>query len=137
MVIAATDVSSVNSRIAREAPSLVNVVDVPEECTFIASSVITRGPLTIAVSTGGVSPAFSRAIRKELENLYGTEVGRYLQFVGAVRKKALAGITDRNKRERFLKDLASERTLHLLRTTGVEAVKKSVEKKLERLRTSG
>jgi hypothetical protein len=54
-----------------------------------------------------------------------------------VRKKALTGITDRKKRERFLKALASESILKQMRTKGLEAAKKSVEKQLERLRTSG
>jgi precorrin-2 dehydrogenase/sirohydrochlorin ferrochelatase len=136
LVIAATDVPSVNSRIAKEAPSLVNVVDVPKECTFIAPSVITRGPLSIAISTGGASPAFSKTIRKELEKVIGPEVGEYLKFAGAMRKKALAEISDREKRERFLKDLASEKTLQSLRTKGMQALKHAAEERLEKLRTS-
>jgi len=130
LVIAATDIPSVNSKVAREATSLVNVVDVPKECTFIAPSVVRRGPLTIAISTGGASPAFSKTIRTELEKAISPDVGEYLVFVGEMREKAFAGICDRKKRERFLRDLASEKVLQQLRTKGLVHMKKSAEERL-------
>lgn len=133
LVIAATDDLSVNTQVARDAPSLVNVVDVPKECSFIAPSVIKRGPLTIAISTGGISPAFSKTIRQELKKIYGSEIGEYLNFVGSIRKKALAGISDTKKRERFLKDLASGKLLQSLRTKGFRVVRKVIEEKLAKL----
>ncbi len=132
LVVAATDVPSVNTRVAKDSPCLVNVVDVPKECSFIAPSVIKRGPLTIAISTGGISPAFSKTVRQELEKIYGPEIGKYLDFVREARKKVLAGINDKKKRERFLKDLASGKTLQRLRTEGFLVVKKVVEERLAR-----
>ena len=136
LAIAATDIPSVNSKVAREATALVNVVDVPKECTFIAPSVVRRGPLTIAISTGGASPAFSKTIRKELEKTISPDVGEYLSFMGEMRKKALASIRDPKKRERFLKDLASEKVLHLLRAKGLARMKQSAEERLLRLMAS-
>ena len=133
LVIAATNSPSVNTQIAADAPFLVNVVDVPIECSFIAPSVVKRGPLTIAISTGGVSPAFSKTIRQELEKIYGLEIGEYLNFVASIRKKASAGIRDKKKRERFLKDLASGRILQNLRKKGFQVVKIAVEEKLAKL----
>ncbi len=133
LVIAATDSPSVNTQVAKDAPSLVNVVDVPKECSFIAPSVIKRGALTIAISTGGISPAFSKTIRQELEKIYGTEIGEYLNFVKGMRKKVLAGISDTKKREGFLKDLASGKTLQNLRTEGFRVVRKAVEEKFAKL----
>lgn len=133
LVIAATDNPSVNTQVAKDAPSLVNVVDVPRECSFIAPSVIKRGPLTIAISTGGISPAFSKTIRQELEKIYGPEIGEYLTFVGSIRKKALAGISDKKKRSRFLKELASARILQSLRTEGFKVARKAIEEKLAKL----
>ena len=133
LVIAATDSPSVNTQVAADAPSLVNVVDVPKECSFIAPSVIKRGPLTIAISTGGISPAFSKTIRQELEKIYGPEIGEYLKFVSSIRKKALAGISDAKKREQFLKDLASGKILQSLRADGFRVLRKAVEEKLAKL----
>ena len=69
IAIAATDDSKVNQRIAAEAKErnvLLNVVDVTHLCTFIAPSVVSKGDVTIAVSTGGTSPALARKFREEL-----------------------------------------------------------------------
>src|SRR3989337_4068042 len=74
IVISATDSSETNERVARDAKSLhklTNIVDTPDLCNFIVPSVFRRGTLSIAVSTGGVSPAFAKAIRNELEQIYG------------------------------------------------------------------
>lgn len=133
VVIAATDDPAVNTRVAADAPCLVNVVDVPKECSFIAPSVIKRGPLTIAISTGGISPAFSKTIRQELEKIYGPEIGEYLSFVRGMRKRALAGIRDTKKRESFLKGLASNRILQSLRAAGFREIRESLEEELAKL----
>ena len=69
IAIAATDDNKVNRQIAEEAEQrnvLLNVVDVTHLCTFIAPSVVRRGDVTIAVSTGGASPALARKFREEL-----------------------------------------------------------------------
>ena len=69
IAIAATDDNEVNRQIAAEAESrnvLLNVVDVTHLCTFIAPSVVRRGDVTVAVSTGGASPALARKFREEL-----------------------------------------------------------------------
>ncbi len=133
LVIAATDSSDTNRRVSKDAPALVNVVDVPAECNFIAPSVVRRGQLLIAISTGGASPAFSKALRKELQVCYGPEFSGYLKFVKEIRLKAMAAIPQGNRRERFLKGLASEEILSMLRAKGVDAVKKMVKGRLEKL----
>ena len=69
IAIAATDDNSVNRQIADEATDrnvLLNVVDVTHLCTFIAPSVVRRGEVTIATSTGGASPALARKFREVL-----------------------------------------------------------------------
>jgi precorrin-2 dehydrogenase/sirohydrochlorin ferrochelatase len=137
LVVAATDSEEVNRRISRIAPALVNVVDVPAECNFISPSVIKRGPLTIAISTSGISPALSRAIRKELEKIYGPEFSEYLRFLKKVRAKALAGVAEKKERERFLKGLASERMLKMLRSEGIAAVKEKVVGRLKKIAGKG
>lgn len=126
VVIAATDSSTINTRISNDAEGLVNVVDVPPLCNFIAPSVIERGPLTLAISTSGTSPALAKTIRKELEKLYGPEIGGFLNFLGVVRRQALQRITDQKTREKFLKGLASAGTLDALRRNGLPEVKKKI-----------
>ena len=62
LVYAATDDPKLHRELAAEARALgipINVVDVPELCTFIAPAVLKRGALQIAISTAGASPAFA------------------------------------------------------------------------------
>lgn len=132
LVIAATDSAETNRRVSKDAPALVNVVDVPEECNFIAPSVVKRGHLVIAISTGGASPAFSRAIRQELQLLYGSEFSGYLKFVKEIRRKAMTAVPEKGRRERFLKGLASGEILATLRAKGIGAAKKVVTDRLKK-----
>ena len=69
IVIAATNQRDVNERIFEDAERLgilLNVVDDPPRCNFIAPSIIERGPVTLAISTGGASPALARKLRESL-----------------------------------------------------------------------
>ncbi|MBI5639620.1 MAG: bifunctional precorrin-2 dehydrogenase/sirohydrochlorin ferrochelatase [Nitrospirae bacterium] len=126
LVVAATDSPEVNRQVAKDAPGLVNVVDVPSQCNFIAPSVVKRGDLIIAISSSGVSPALSKTLRKELEKLYGPEFSEYLRFIKKVRTKALSEIREKTGRERFLKWIGSDKMLKMLRDKGVAAVKDEV-----------
>lgn len=133
LVIAATDSPEANSKAALISPALVNVADVPAQCNFIAPSIVKRGSLVIAISTGGSSPALAKTIRKELEKSYGSEFSAYLRLVKEVRQKAVAGIKDRKKREGFLKSLGSREMLDLLRSKGIGVVKRLVLKRFDSL----
>lgn len=70
LVVAATDDLDVNRRVCAEAKRrglLVNCAAPPDAGNFIVPAVVRRGPLTIAISTGGVSPATAKALRLQLE----------------------------------------------------------------------
>ena len=70
IAIAATNVREVNRRIFEEAEErgvMLNAVDDPPNCSFIAPSIVQRGPVTVAISTGGVSPALARKLRESLQ----------------------------------------------------------------------
>ncbi len=69
IAIAATNQRTVNQQVFEEAERLgvlLNVVDDPPRCGFIAPSIIERGPVTLAISTGGASPALARKLRESL-----------------------------------------------------------------------
>lgn len=133
LVIAATSSQQINTKIANDAEFLINVIDMPSEGNFIAPSVVKRGPLTIAISTEGASPAIAKALRKEMGQLYGTEFAQYLKFTDVIRQRAIKKITDKKKRERFLKSLASAEILRSLRTKGFQVVSKTVLTALDNL----
>ena len=110
IVIAATDSGETNEKVSKDvlaAGKLLNVVDVPSRCNFIVPSVLRRGLLTIAISTGGASPALAKAIRKELQKLYGREYSGYLDRLRDIRLKVMKEIPDKREREKFLKGPAA------------------------------
>jgi precorrin-2 dehydrogenase/sirohydrochlorin ferrochelatase len=122
LIIAATDSYEINKKIAQDAPCLLNVVDSPSLCNFIVPSVIRRGPLTIAISTSGISPALSKSIRRELEMLYNPEFAKYLKLLKKIRERVMKEIPDKKKRTEFLKNLASEKMIKMLRNKGLKEV---------------
>ncbi|MDO4890661.1 MAG: bifunctional precorrin-2 dehydrogenase/sirohydrochlorin ferrochelatase [Coriobacteriaceae bacterium] len=101
LVVCATDDEAVNKAVHAEAVrrhQLVNVVDVPELCNFIVPSVLRRGHLQIAVSTGGASPSAAREIRKSLERQFPTYWEDYLDMMAELRclvKARVAGPMER------------------------------------------
>ena len=88
IVIAATNDRNTNLEVAKEARKrgvLVNVVDDAESSDFIAPSYLRRGDVTIAVSTGGRSPALARKIRTRLEKDFGDEYAALALLLDEVR----------------------------------------------------
>jgi len=134
IVIAATSSAEINTKIAGESENLVNVVDTPSEGNYIVPSVVTRGPLTIAISTEGTSPAVSKTIRKEVEKHYSKEFTNYMRFLEVMREKAVAEITDSNKRRKFLKSLASEKLIYIVRNQGFGAASEIISNRFNRVK---
>lgn len=102
LVVAATDDPEVNREVAagvRRAGGLVNVVDDPEACSFLVPSVIRRGDLTIAISTGGGSPALAKKLRQRLEQTIGPEYVAFLDVLRALRERARRAIPDPAERQ--------------------------------------
>ncbi|MEQ8159982.1 MAG: bifunctional precorrin-2 dehydrogenase/sirohydrochlorin ferrochelatase [Smithellaceae bacterium] len=90
LIIGATDNDKINEAISSDARRLgipVNIVDHPQKCDFILPSIVERGDLVIACSTGGGSPALARCLREELEAAYGEEYGILLKLLGGLREK--------------------------------------------------
>jgi precorrin-2 dehydrogenase/sirohydrochlorin ferrochelatase len=133
IVIAATSSAEINTKIAGESENLVNVVDTPSEGNYIVPSVVTRGPLIIAISTEGTSPAVSKTIRKEVEKHYSKEFTNYMRFLEVMREKAVAEITDSNKRRKFLKSLASEELIYIVRNQGFGAASEIISNRFNRV----
>jgi siroheme synthase-like protein len=78
MVFACTDSHDVNSAVTKAASAagaLVNRVDAPTECDFFVPAVSSHGPVKLAISTGGASPALARFIRKQLDEHMPAHLG--------------------------------------------------------------
>lgn len=65
----------------------VNAADDPEHCDFFLPSVLRRGPLLVAVATGGASPALARAVREEIERLLPADYAALAETVAQVRRE--------------------------------------------------
>ena len=89
LVIGATDDEKTNAAVAQDARSMgisVNIVDDPQKCDFILPAVVQRGDFSLAIGTGGKSPALARLLREELEDKYGTEYEVLLNILGSLRQ---------------------------------------------------
>ena len=76
LVVAATADTDVNRRVFADAEAralLCNVVDVPELCSFILPALLRADPITVAVSTGGASPALAQRLRDEIAQVVRPE----------------------------------------------------------------
>lgn len=87
---------------ARCAGLLVNVVDRPALCDFTVPSVLERGPVLIAVGTGGVSAGLAKALRLRLEALLPPALGPLAEALGAMRARLRARFPDAGERRRAL-----------------------------------
>ena len=90
LIIAATNDRTINSCVAKDASKLgilVNVVDCPAKSSFILPATLSRGDLTIAVSTAGRSPALARKIKDDLALIYSDEYGDLLDMIAKARAK--------------------------------------------------
>lgn len=107
LVIAATADRKINSAVSSYCLNrgiLVNCVDSPMECSFIAPSVVRKGDLTISISTGGLSPALSKKIRQDIERMFlKPAYAVYLRMMKKVRPRALKEIKNPRSRKAFFK----------------------------------
>jgi len=111
LVVAATSSPELHKRIYKLAglrKVLCNVVDDPEHCDFYYGSVVRRGALQIAISSGGHSPALSQRIRKQLERQFTAEYELWLEELGETRKRLFSRAIPPERRKRLLHRLASE-----------------------------
>lgn len=117
LVVAATDDAEVNTAVSEEARSrglLVNVVDVPELCSFFVPAMVRRGDVVISVSTSGKSPAMARRIRERLETQFGPEYGAFAALLGELRPEVKALYPDAADRNRAYRRILDSDVIHLL-----------------------
>ena len=104
IVIAATDDSELNSRVAelcRERGIAVNVVDDPAECSFVFPALTLRGRLSAGVCTGGASPTAAAYFNRTFDESLPDGVEDILDFMAGIRPRVIAAVPDQRRRARI------------------------------------
>lgn len=125
LAYAGTGDAAVHAAIAAEARTggvLLNVIDQPQLCDFITPSVHRQGALSIAVSTGGASPAFARRIRERLALQFGPEYGVGLEILRRLRQRLGAAEVALAERQEKLYRLVDSPWIEWLQAGDLEAV---------------
>jgi siroheme synthase-like protein len=110
MAIAATDDSEVNIGVyddAEKRAMLVNVVDVPPLCNFILPAIVRSGPLAIAISTAGASPALAKRMKREVSELFGEEYARLAVILNGARGWAKGTLPTYQDRKEFFEGIVN------------------------------
>ncbi len=79
----------------------VNVVDRPALSSFLMPAIVDRGPVTVAISTGGAAPALARKVRAEIERLLPPALGRVARFAEIFRDQVRRTLGEPQARRRF------------------------------------
>ncbi len=104
LVVAATSTTAVNERVYADAEArgmLCNVVDVPHLCSFILPAVHREGPIAVAVSTGGASPALAQHLRDEIARVVGPEHAELARRLRRERPWAKANLSTYDDRKAY------------------------------------
>jgi precorrin-2 dehydrogenase / sirohydrochlorin ferrochelatase len=112
LVIAATSDRPVNETISRDAEArgmLCNVADVPELCSFILPAVHREGPIAIAVSTGGASPALAKRLRSQIGELVSPRHAELASELEAMRPEVKRRFETYEERRDYFEELVTER----------------------------
>ena len=110
LVIAATGDTDVNIRVYEDAERramLVNVVDVPPLCNFILPAIVRQGPLAIAISTAGASPALAKRMKREIAAQYGEPYARLAELLNEPRGWAKATLPTYQDRKAFFEGIVN------------------------------
>ena len=124
LVIAGTDDMAVNQSAWREAQRrgvLTKVVADPEHSNFTLPAVFQRGETSIAISTGGNSPALARRLRERLEALIGPEYGVLTEVLGELRPELIAGFPSGEARLQAALRLIDSDILDIIQMQGKDA----------------
>ena len=132
MAIAATDDTDVNVRVfddAERRAMLVNVVDVPPLCNFILPAIVRTGPLAVAISTAGASPALAKRMKAEVAELFGEEYAELAVMLNDVRGWAKGTLATYQDRKAFFEGIVNGEPdpIALLRAGDREAVRELIE----------
>ena len=128
IAIAATDDTDLNIRVFEDAEArsmLVSVVDVPPLCNFILPAIVRTGPLAVAVSTAGASPALAKRMKREIAELFGEPYAMLAILLNEARGWAKATLPTYQDRKEFFESIVNgdPDPIELLRAGDLDAVR--------------
>jgi precorrin-2 dehydrogenase/sirohydrochlorin ferrochelatase len=132
IAIAATDNSEVNIRVfddAEQRAMLINVVDVPPLCNFILPAIVRTGPLAVAISTAGASPALAKRMKREIADLFGAPYATLAVLLNDARGWAKGTLPTYQDRKEFFESIVNgdPDPIELLRAGDVGRVRDLIE----------
>lgn len=133
-LVFAAATESVNREVVRDAQSLgifINSASDPESGDFELPAIVQRGRFSLAISTGGASPAFARTIKLKLETDFDESYGEYVEVLSAIRETILVEVPDPERRRELLTQLAEEKWFAQFRHEGATAMRTEFEKRME------
>jgi precorrin-2 dehydrogenase/sirohydrochlorin ferrochelatase len=132
IAIAASDDTDVNIRVfddAEHRAMLVNVVDVPPLCNFILPAIVRTGPLAVAISTAGASPALAKRMKREIGEQFGEPYAILAVMLNDVRGWAKGTLPTYQDRKEFFESIVNgdPDPVQLLRDGDSGAVRELIE----------
>jgi siroheme synthase-like protein len=132
IAIAATSDTDVNISVfegAERRAMLVNVVDVPPLCNFILPAIVRTGPLAVAISTAGASPALAKRMKREISELFGEPYAQLAVMLNDARGWAKATLPTYQDRKEFFESIVGgdPDPIELLRAGEVQQVRELIE----------
>src|SRR4051794_6702029 len=132
LAIAATSNTEVNIAVyegAERRAMLVNVVDVPPLCNFILPAIVRNGPLAIAISTAGASPAPAKRMKREIAESYGEPYARVAVILNDARGGAKSTLPTYQDRKEFFEGIVNgdPDPIELIRSGRDDAVRELIE----------
>jgi precorrin-2 dehydrogenase/sirohydrochlorin ferrochelatase len=132
IAIAATGDTDVNIRVfddAERRAMLINVVDVPPLCNFILPAIVRTGPLAVAISTAGASPALAKRMKREIGELFGEPYADLAVMLNDARGWAKSTLPTYQDRKVFFEGIVGgdPDPIELLRAGDVEGVRTLIE----------
>ncbi|MDQ3963878.1 MAG: bifunctional precorrin-2 dehydrogenase/sirohydrochlorin ferrochelatase [Actinomycetota bacterium] len=139
LVVAATNDADLGRRVFDDAEArgmLVNVADMPEFCNFILPALARRGPLTVAISTSGASPALAKRMRDEADTAFDEAYARLAQILDDLRPWARSTLADFAARRDFFAAIVNGEPdpIELLRSGSEDEVLRLIAEAQERVR---
>jgi precorrin-2 dehydrogenase / sirohydrochlorin ferrochelatase len=127
IVVAATDDTKLNTRVFNDAEHramLCNVVDVPPLCNFILPAIWRSGPIAVAISTAGASPALAKRMKREIGEAYGEPYAKLAEILNSYRAWAKGTLPTYQDRKVFFESIVNgdPDPIELLRAGDEDAV---------------